>query len=78
MNFFDSLVGPVGKEYCYYFYFLAILSFFLLLAAVLNAFLGIVKTKKFNFWFIVNTILTPLISYFVSRVYYNMCVNSLH
>ena len=77
MNFFDSLVGPVPKSYCFYFYIATLLSFFAFVVA-LFACLGLVFKKKetFNFNHL-NLIVYPLFAYFINRIYYNMCLNSL-
>jgi hypothetical protein len=76
MNFFDSLVGPVPKSYCLYFYIGAILSFCLFAFAAFDCLASLFSKGKFD----MNKctmMLYPLFGYFINRVYYNMCMNSL-
>ena len=74
----DSLVGPLSKDWCYYFYVLALLSLLGVVAAVYYSLSQLFKKKgKFNFVLAFNMIVTPLFSYFIARLYYNMCKNSM-
>jgi hypothetical protein len=78
MEFLDSLVGPMSKDWCYYFYWVAIFSLVIFAVAVINTLMVLFKSKKkFNFMFALNTVFTPLVSYLIARLYYNMCANSL-
>lgn len=74
----DSLVGPIDGKFCYYFYFLALLSLFVTVffaaKLVLSLFL---KKYKFNV-FNVHMCIHSFISYFLNRVLFNMCIRSLN
>lgn len=73
----DYLFGPIGREYCMYFYFLSILAFvlFVLSAAVIVNL--VVKGKKFDTMNSFIMLFQPFLLYFVNRIFYSMCVNSL-
>jgi hypothetical protein len=73
----DYLFGPIGREYCMYFYFLSILAFvlFVLSAAVIVNLA--VKGKKFDAMNSFIMLFQPFLLYFVNRIFYSMCVNSL-
>ena len=47
MNFFDSLMAPLGKDYCALFYYLGLLSLFLALFAVI--FTSCISTKDITY-----------------------------
>ena len=72
----DSFFAPLGKEYCNYFYFLAIFFFVLMVAQVI---LFVVKAmqkgnvKELPQLFM--NMLYPLLAYFQNRLLYSMCVN---
>lgn len=78
-NTLDSLFGPLGKNYCIYFY---ILSVFGLIAALLllvsSLMIGITKRKDPSFYlqsFMI--VLVYAVLYFQNRLLFNMCANSL-
>lgn len=76
-NFLDSLVGPVSSSWCYYFYFLSLLS--LLASAsfglrlLASIFMKSVKYSPMN----VHMFIHFFILYFVNRIMYNICIRSL-
>lgn len=77
MNYF---FGPLPKEYCLYYYFLAVISAIIFVFTALSFTIVILKSKKMktNMWLgMFNTLLSIFIGYFVSRLLYTMCVKSL-
>lgn len=79
-EFMNYFFGPLPKEYCLYYYFLAILSALIFVMTFLSFVLIVVKSKKIKsgMWFgMFNTLLTIFIGYFVSRLMYTMCIKSL-
>jgi hypothetical protein len=71
----DNLFGPLGKEYCIWFYFLSVLSFvglFLYLAS--GIYRGISK-KKDAMYFVGIAIISIwyIVGYFQNRLLYSMC-----
>ena len=42
----DSLLGPLGPEYCYYFYILMVISLVVLAAAVVGVIRRLLTDKK--------------------------------
>ena len=78
-NTIDSLFGPLGKNYCIYFY---ILSVFGLIAAIILfftlIFIGISKKKDFSFFInALTVVLVYVLFYFQNRLLFNMCSNTL-
>ena len=77
MNYF---FGPLPKEYCLYYYFLAVISAIIFVITALSFIAIIIKSKKMkmNMWLgMFNTLLSIFIGYFVSRLLHTMCVRSL-
>lgn len=75
----DSLFGPLGKNYCIYFY---ILSVFGLIAALIllisSLVIGIVNKKDPTFFLqSFMMVLAYALIYFQNRLLYNMCSSSL-
>lgn len=73
--------GPLSREYCVYFYFMSILCFILFLLAIFGVAMAvIVKGKKVDFLFVVNSSLllfNTLLAYFVNRLLNTMCNGSV-
>ena len=73
----DYLFGPLGAEYCNYFYFLSILSFFTLILILLSIANHIFNSKKpVDYVQMVLIAFQPFLAYFVNRLFYTMCMNS--
>ena len=75
-----SYFGPIGKEYCAYFYVISIISgiFFVLFFAMFVIFI-VLYFKRVDFMFCLNVIsilFTFWLSYLANRVLHTMCVNS--
>ena len=75
MNFLASFFDPLPKEYCVYFYYLAVITFVIFIMAVVGV---VKKIMKFGFKTKPEAILvliTPFIMYFQNRLLYSMCMN---
>ena len=75
---FPSVFGPLGKDFCFYFYllsFLGFLSFVLILITYL--YIGITKRMGFSFYMQgVAFASMYLIIYLQNRILYNMCIKT--
>lgn len=80
MTTFNDLFGPMGDEFCLYFYILAVIKlvfFFMIIAGIIYT--GIRKKLGPEFYFL--SILLSfgyLLSYLENRLLFNMCGNSLN
>ena len=79
MSQFNQLFGPLGRDYCAWFYFLSILAFvsflFYLIPAIL---LGLQKREGFKYYFSVLFISSLyVITYFQNRLLHTMCLGSV-
>ena len=81
MNSFKDLFTPLDKKYCNYFYYLSVISYFVVIFLVLSFVLMVVFHFKkvdlnisLNF---ISIIISTFLSYFVNRLLYSMCVGSL-
>ena len=81
-EFMDSYFGPLGKEWCLYFYVLSIFFFVAYILAIIGVIAGFVmKRKKIDALFVANgmaLIFNTLLAYFVNRLLNTMCINSTH
>jgi hypothetical protein len=75
----NTLFGPISGEYCLYFYYLSIFSFFLLAMTLVTGLVaGLQKGKGASFYIsLLGSSLTFLISYFVNRLMYSVCSKAL-
>ena len=75
----NTLFGPLSGEYCLYFYYLSIISFFLLAMAIVTGVVtGLQKDKGMYFYLsILGASVAYLISYFVNRLMYSVCSKAL-
>lgn len=78
-DFMNTLFGPISGEYCLYFYYLSILSFFLLAMTIVTGVVsGLQKGKGMYFYLsILGSSATFFISYFVNRLMYSVCSKAL-
>jgi hypothetical protein len=80
-NFMEAYFGPLGKEYCTYFYALSIffgVGFVFSTISVLSYI--VMNRKKVDGMFIANSfvlLLNSFLLYFVNRLLNTMCVKSL-
>lgn len=81
MALFDSLMGPLGKEYCILFYGVGVFIFLLMLVSIFAGILSIFNSKDKSIKFVgVATILnalTLLFIYLLYRMLYNICLKVL-
>lgn len=78
-NFLQTIFGPLGKDYCLYFYFLSMLGFFLLAMLVITSLMvGISQRKGMDFYYQMLTVgFAYGILYFQNRLLHSMCVGSV-
>ena len=72
--------SPLGKQYCNYFYYVSIISFIMLVIAVLSLVFTLVLSKSKDKMLLMHSIpafISLLISYFTNRLLYSMCLGSL-
>jgi hypothetical protein len=78
-DFMATFFGPLNKKYCNYFYFLSIILFVFLIVSGISLialfFKKFDKTVLFNNSFV---LINLFIAYFVNRLFYTICVSSLH
>ncbi len=72
----NYLYGPLGKEYCIWFYILSVFGFISLVMFVIPAlYIGITKNKGFEYYLaIMMASVVYAIVYFQNRLLYSMCV----
>ena len=73
---FTTLFGPLSREYCLWFYWLAVLGFIFLLLTVISGVLVIFSEKKVKYDLIHSVVMTSImygIFYFQNRLLYSMC-----
>lgn len=73
----DYLFGALGHEYCTYFYILSILSFITFILTVLSILYIIAKKKSTNYVQLALVAFQPFLAYFINRLFYTMCMNSV-
>ena len=81
MTLFNSLMGPLGKEYCVIFYGIGIFIFLLMLVFIFGGLLSIVTNKEKNIKIIAAATivngLTLFLMYLLYRMMYNICLKVL-
>jgi hypothetical protein len=81
-NIMNYLFGPLGKEYCIYFYGMTVFSFMLFIFSSIHIIRHLMNKSKTNDskFFITSflTILYALLVYFINRLMYTMCLNSTY
>lgn len=76
----DQIMGPLGEEYCTIFYVFGLFSALTIVITVVNFMYGLLFTKGFRMFDIVNTamvLLMQFVVYYMYRVFYNMCKATL-
>ena len=75
-NLMNTLFGPLGKEYCIYFYYLSVFGLILLTILVLSTLMvGLSTRKGLDFYMQMLTVaIGYLIFYFQNRLLHSMCV----
>ena len=81
MNIEKTFFSALNRDACLYFYFLTVFFFIIMIiTAVSGVAYMVTKPSKITFNFITHFILIIInffLVYFVNRLYYSMCVNSL-
>jgi hypothetical protein len=81
-TFMNEYFGPLGKEYCVYFYFLSIFFFILYVMSLISVIIFIIRHyNKVNLQFIINSVMilaNTLVGYFVNRLLHTMCINMVN
>ena len=73
-----ALFSPLGKEYCFYFYSLMVLSLFFLVINIISVIwiATTAKSKRKNlFRGIISIVIPGFLIYFQNRLLYSMCIN---
>jgi hypothetical protein len=76
----NTLFGPLGKEWCLYYFFVLVFVFLAYLFVILGCLMHVFNLKKITFssvFMALLPIVTYAILYFQSRLIYSMCVGSL-
>ncbi len=75
----NTLFGPLSGKYCLYFYWVSILTFFLLTMTVVGGIVvGLQKDKGLYFYLsILGASLSYFVGYFVSRLMYSVCSKAI-
>jgi len=75
-NTMDTLFGPLGSEFCIYFYYLSVIGFVLLTLLVASTlFVGITKNKGSDFYLqMFSVAIGYAIFYFQNRLLHSMCI----
>lgn len=80
MSLLDNLFGPLGKEYCVWFYFLSVFSFFWVVLAIIGFITMLVmKRKNVDMYVVINSLLVIIIYFFMylqSRLLHSMCMGT--
>lgn len=74
----DTIFGPLGAQFCLYFYVLSLIGFVFMVLALLGV-IGLLFTKKFDSRLVIGALggaATYAIIYFQNRLLYNMCNRS--
>lgn len=74
----QSLFSPLTKESCNYFYFVSVISFIVFAVNALSFGHSFIFKKKTKLLPLNIMLITPFLGYFVNRLLYSMCANSLH
>jgi hypothetical protein len=75
----NNLFGPLGREYCIWFYFLSVLSFVSLVLFMIPAVWRGLSAKK-NAWYYLGVLAVTFmygITYFQNRLLFSMCSGSM-
>lgn len=80
-NFMNSYFGPLGKEYCVYFYALSIIfGITFILSAFSIASFVVMHYKKVDAMFVANSFLVlfnTFLAYLANRLLHTMCVKTI-
>lgn len=78
MNFFDSLMAPLGKEHCAIYYIFGLLSLLMGFLAIVRAIIAFTNKKEANLGLmLVFHALSMFLFYYLYRILYSICSRSL-
>lgn len=81
MNNLMGLMDPVGKNYCDFFYYLAVLALIGMALSVIMFFINFFrekdKDKMRHVAILINNLIVSFAIYFGYRILYSMCIKSL-
>lgn len=76
-TFIQSIVAPLGKQYCDYFFYLTVINVILLMYIIFSAiYIFLFDKKKETIFQVILVSLPTLVGYFTNRLLYSMCVGS--
>lgn len=75
MNGIDALFGPLGNEYCYYFYALSLFGLVSLILLVISAIVMIASKRRGSTFYVqmISAAFAYAILYLQNRLLFNMC-----
>ena len=73
-NFEQYFFSPLSKEYCVYWFWLTVLSFIFLIAALFSVTIGVYK-GELGLGLGLLTLISPFLIYFNNRLLYSMCLH---
>lgn len=80
-NFMNDYFGPLGPEYCLYFYILSIIfGIFFVMTLFSTLSYGIFNFKKLNSLYFINSVfmlVNSFLAYLVNRLLHTMCIKSV-
>ncbi len=78
MNFFNSLMAPLGKNYCMLFYVFGIFGALLVFFNFAGLMLGLFrKDSGYVMGLYIGSLIYALIVYYLNRIQYNICKAAL-
>lgn len=76
----DRFFGPLGKEWCMYYFAILVFVFIFFILSIISAVIGLLNLKKFTFneiYLLSVPVIMNLVLYLQSRIIYSICVSSL-
>ena len=76
----DRFFGPLGKEWCMYYFAILVFVFIFFILSIISAVIGLLNLKKFTFneiYLLSVQVIMNLVLYLQSRIIYSICVSSL-
>jgi hypothetical protein len=78
MSIFDNWMSPLGKNHCMFFYYLGLLSLLFAAFAAIGFVLGFFQKKSgYAMGAYVMSLISYVLMYYISRLYYSICIVSL-
>ena len=81
-DFMSNYFGPLEKQHCFYFLIISVIFFLLLIVAIFSQMVWVFKNyKQLNFRIFAGAIVmlfNLFLAYFVNRLLYTMCNQSLN